>query len=321
MKKDTRSRGSLSTAALAHDLNRADDAPDGKNINNPILMSAPSKYCRATVNNQGSIVFACVARAQDAYKSRFDTEKENSCPPPNNIPGSTMKHKKGLATTPVAVFVNSTSSCIAPLAKKFVAAKTTSKKLAPLSKTSLFAVSGTSGCKCTGCEEPKAGVIYNLDCYQCEGSFKSRPHCLSTYFTDVVSCHELCGTNICPKCHFKNLVGENQCTGCGQHTCNLCIQKQDYMTCSECDIAIYNNNLKDCAVDCEKCEHQYCEYCWLHSVGHRCECGSYRRCTSCIGEECKSCGFGGTYGTPDSKNNVIDLCSDEKSDDGDKHPW
>jgi hypothetical protein len=25
--------------------------------------------------------------------------------------------------------------------------------------------------------------------------------------------------------------------------------------------------------------------------------------------------------TPDSKNNAFDLCSDEKSGDGDKHPW
>jgi hypothetical protein len=71
------SRGSLSTAALACDLNRANNAPEGRDINNPIDMSAPSKYCRATVDNQ-RIAFACVARAQVAYKSRFDTDKENS---------------------------------------------------------------------------------------------------------------------------------------------------------------------------------------------------------------------------------------------------
>jgi hypothetical protein len=35
------------------------------------------------------------------------------------------------------------------LAKKFVADK--------------FAVSGTAGCKCKGCEELKAGVVYKLD--------------------------------------------------------------------------------------------------------------------------------------------------------------
>jgi hypothetical protein len=28
----------------------------------------------------------------------------------------------------------------------------------------------------------------------------------------------------------------------------------------------------------------------------------------------------GTYGTPDSKNNTIDLCSDEEVGDIDKHP-
>jgi hypothetical protein len=53
------------------------------------------------VDKQRSIAFACVARAQAAYKSRFDTDKENSCPPPNNIPGSTMKHNKGLAPPPL----------------------------------------------------------------------------------------------------------------------------------------------------------------------------------------------------------------------------
>jgi hypothetical protein len=137
-----RSRGSLSTAALARDLNLAINAPEGTNINNPIVISVPSKYCRATVDNQSSIAFACVDREQDAYKSRFDTDKENSCPPPNNINGSTMKHKKGMAT----------SSHIDPLAKKFFAAKSTSRKVAPLSKTSLFAVSGTAVFKCTGCE-------------------------------------------------------------------------------------------------------------------------------------------------------------------------
>jgi hypothetical protein len=127
-----RSRGSLSTAALARDLNQADNAHEGTKINNPIVMSAPSKYCRSTVDNQRGIAFACVARAQAAYKSRFDTGKENSCPPPNNIPGSTMKHKKGLAASSPVIFVNSTSSRIGTLAKKFVAAKSTSKKVAPL---------------------------------------------------------------------------------------------------------------------------------------------------------------------------------------------
>jgi hypothetical protein len=209
-----RSRQSLSTASLARDLNRADNAPEGTDLNNPFVMSAPSKYCRATVDNQRSIAFACVAREQAAYKLRFDTDKENSCHPPNNIPGSTMKHKKGLAASSPAVFVNSTSSRIAPLAKKLFAAKSTSKKIAPLSKTSLFAAVGTACCKYTGCEELKAGVVYKLECYRCEGSFKSRPHYFSTYFSDTVSCHELCGANICPKCHFKNIVGENQCTGC-----------------------------------------------------------------------------------------------------------
>jgi hypothetical protein len=29
----------------------------------------------------------------------------------------------------------------------------------------------------------------------------------------------------------------------------------------------------------------------------------------------------GTYGTPDSKNNAIDLYSDKKSGDGEQHPW
>jgi hypothetical protein len=188
-------------------------------------MSAPSKSRRETVDNQRSIAFACVAWAQAAYKSRFDTDKENSCPPPNNIPGSTMKHKKGVAASPPDVFVYYTSSRIDPLANKFVAAKSTSKKFGPLSKTSLFTFSGTAYYKCTGCEELKAGVVYKLDCYHCEGSFKSRPHCVPTYFTDILYCHELCGANLCPKCHFNNLVGENQCTGCGQHTCNLCVQK------------------------------------------------------------------------------------------------
>jgi hypothetical protein len=114
-----------------------------------------------------------------------------------------MKHKKGLATSSTAIFVNSTSSRIAPLAKKFVATKSTSKKVAPLSKMSLFAVSVTAGFKCTSCEELKAGVIYKLDCYHCEGSFKSHPHWLSTYFTNIVSCYQLCGANLCPKCHFN----------------------------------------------------------------------------------------------------------------------
>jgi hypothetical protein len=53
----------------------------------------------ATVENQRSIAFACVAQAQAACKLRLDTDKDNRCPHPNNIPGSPMKHKKGLATS------------------------------------------------------------------------------------------------------------------------------------------------------------------------------------------------------------------------------
>jgi hypothetical protein len=178
-----------------------------------------NKYCRSTVDKQCSITFAVVAQALAVYQSRLEIDKENSYPTPNNIAGACMKHKKSLASSSPAVFVNSISSRIAHLANKCVAAKSTPSP----------AVSGTACCKCACCEELKARVIYKLDCYHCEGSFKSRPHCVSTYFTGIVSCHELCGSNIFPKCHFKNIVGEdhhNQCTGCGQHTCTLCVQKK-----------------------------------------------------------------------------------------------
>jgi hypothetical protein len=124
------------------------------------------------VDKQCGIAFACITQVRAAYKSRLNIDKENSCPPPNNIAGTPMKHKKSLTASSPAIFANSTSSLIAPLAKKFVAVKSTSKKGGQLSKTSMFSVSGTAGCKCTGCEEIKAGVVYKLDCYHCEGSFK-----------------------------------------------------------------------------------------------------------------------------------------------------
>jgi hypothetical protein len=141
---------------------------------------------------------------------------------------------------------------------------------------------------------------------------------------DLVSCHELCDSNLCPKCHFNNIFGHDhhhQCTVCDQHVCNFYVHTDEYVNCLDCEIAICNNNLKDYTVDCENCEHQYCEYCRLHSVVHRCECGSYRRCTSCIGAEHRSSRVSGMYGTPDSKVNMIDLCSDGKIGDGNKHPW
>jgi hypothetical protein len=71
------------------------------------------------VDKQRGIVIAFVAQAQTAYKSRLETEKENNCHPPNNISGAPMKHKKIRSASSPAVFVNSTSSSIATLVKKF----------------------------------------------------------------------------------------------------------------------------------------------------------------------------------------------------------
>jgi hypothetical protein len=136
-----------------------------------------------------------------------------------------------------------------------------------------------TGCNCDGCIGLKAGMIYKMKCYNCVCRFKSTPKCLSIH-QDTLSCHESCGSSLCPKCHAGGvLVDEHQqCTTCGKHTCHLCNNSMDYVNCWKCSVAICNVTLNRCIVRCDNCEHHYCEECWLDDVGHHCECGSFRRC-------------------------------------------
>jgi hypothetical protein len=188
-----RSRDALSAASLAMDLRRADSDPEGTNMY-PLVLSPPVKYC---------IYFACVAQSQAVYQSRLKNDdvhvppkkihfyegKEKFCPPPNNIAGARTKKKKILAPSSKkcfspAAFVKLTSLNFAPSAKKCVAladfiksaslyvAPSANKCVAPavlFKLISLCALSGTAGCKFTGCQELKAGVVYKLECYHCEG--------------------------------------------------------------------------------------------------------------------------------------------------------
>jgi hypothetical protein len=208
--------------SLALNLGRADSVHEGTNKINPICLSPQVKYCRSTVDEQCGIMFSCVAQSQAIYQSRlnnddspvplkkihFYDDKEYCCPPHKNMSGARRKKKNSFTPSSnkcvaVAAFVKSTSSYVAPSAKKGATPDVIVKS------NSLFAFSGTAGCKCTGFQYLKADVVYTLECYHCEGSFKSDPHCMSAYFVDLVSCHELCGSNICSNCHSNTIVGED----------------------------------------------------------------------------------------------------------------
>jgi hypothetical protein len=73
-----------------------------------------------------------------------------------------MKNKKIMAPSSPAILVKSTSSYVALSSKKCDAPAVFVKLM------SLFALSGTAGCKRTGCEDLMAGIVYKLECYHCE---------------------------------------------------------------------------------------------------------------------------------------------------------
>jgi hypothetical protein len=86
-----------------------------------------------------------------------------------------MKNKKILISSYPADFVKTATSHIAPSAKKCDAPAAFFKSMP------FFFLSDIDGFKCTGCENLMADVVYKLDCYHFEQSFKSPPHCLSAY--------------------------------------------------------------------------------------------------------------------------------------------
>jgi hypothetical protein len=76
-------------------------------------------------------------------------------------------------------------------------------------------------------------------------------------------------------------------------------------------------------VQCNSCEHIYCDKCWWDGIGHKCECGSCRKCVEFKDGYCDSCGINGSScGSPLYVKDETKF-SDDASIEGnsDSHPW
>jgi hypothetical protein len=104
--------------------------------------------------------------------------------------------------------------------------------------------------KCILCELVRGGIdFYHCRCYNLNYIFYVAPKCSKDHSKDTHPCHELCGGFLCSDCCNNKLLVplQQQCPGCDQHTCHLCIDTEMYRNCCEYDLFICKNGNNECS--------------------------------------------------------------------------